>query len=71
MQTGKPTLNQPSEQERLQQAQALLNEMAQKYGVTLAVTTTSSRVDDGAMIVRPQVTLQLIPEWKAPENGDH
>jgi len=60
-----------SEQERLAKAQALLEEMAKRYGVTLLPTTVSSRVDDGSTVVRPQVLLQLIPEWKAAGDGDN
>jgi hypothetical protein len=60
-----------SEQERLAQAQVALNEIAQKYGVTLIPTTVSISANDGSMIVRPQITLQLIPEWKAAGDGDN
>ena len=60
-----------SDKERLAKAQALLEEMAKRYGVTLLPTTVSSRVDDGSTVVRPQVMLQLIPEWKESEHGDN
>lgn len=53
-----------SEQERLQQAQAALNEIALKYGVAIVPSTVSVSVSDGSTIVRPQVTLQIIHEWK-------
>ena len=50
--------------ERLQAAQAALNEIALKYGVAIVPSTVSVSVSDGSTIVRPQVTLQIIHEWK-------
>lgn len=54
-----------SEAERLQAAQALIAEIAKKYGVTVSVSNQIKRVEDGSVIVTPSVLLTLIEGWKA------
>lgn len=59
-----------SEQERIIKAQEMLAEIESRYGVRVAATTSARRIEGGSLIVDPQPLLVIIPEWKAPPDGD-
>jgi hypothetical protein len=56
-----------SEYERLKRAQEMLEQMARDLGVRLEITQQVRRVDDGSLIVVPQVKLELVEGWEMPQ----
>lgn len=54
--------------ERLQAAQALIDRMVKEFGVAVVVNQVVRRIDDGSVLVVPQINLGLIEGWKAKES---
>lgn len=54
--------------ERLRAAQQLIERMTAEYGVQLQIVQQVRRVDDGSVLVVPQINLGLIEGWKAKES---
>lgn len=49
-----------SEADRLAAAQEMIQRMAREYGVQIVIVQQVRRVDDGSVIVVPQISLQVI-----------
>lgn len=57
-----------TEQERLQQAQAFIEELRHSFGVEISVVNQPEQLNDGLIQCRAVPVLKLVSGWQAPQS---